>query len=183
MPCGAAIVQHARDGSSGSARRASTDERCARIPRMGRCAPPQDRVLLSPAYDAGTPRGGSRPARRAGATPCCVGGEKRKARGRAARCAMGGSTTRFRAVFWVLPHPCFPAYSFYREPKSCPERALSYTEMGPILRYALRPSPAQTPRPIATQAPQRTRLWPSVEKSPASAVSCYDGFPGRRRRA
>jgi hypothetical protein len=134
MPCGSAMGQHAGDGSSRSARRASTGEICAGILRMGRCAPPQDSVLLSPEYYAGTPRDGSRPARRAGAAPCCVVGEKRKARGRAARCAMGGSTTLFRAVFWVLPHPCFPAYSLYIEPKSWPDRALSWRDMSTLHR-------------------------------------------------
>src|SRR6476619_5135078 len=121
MPCGAAIVQHARDGSSGSARRASTDERCARIPRMGRCAPPQDRVLLSPAYEH----------RHAVPAPHRAVWEVRRGKqGQSCCCAMGGSTTLFRAVLWALPHPCLPAYSFYIEPKSLSDRALSCTELG-----------------------------------------------------
>ena len=167
--------QHAGDGSSRSARRASTGAICAGIPRMGRCTPPQDSVLLSPEYDAGTPRDGSRPARRAGAAPCCVGGEKRKARGRAARCAMGGSTTRFRAVFWVLPHPCFPAYSLYIEPKSCPDRALSCIELG-VTQHASRglrrfPGEPLHPPPSPETARGRRRT-PGVGAPPPPVLAC-----------
>jgi len=181
MPCGSAMVQHARDGSSRSARRASTGERCAGRLRMGRCAPPQDSVLLSPEYDAGTPRGGSMPARCAGAAPCCVVGEKRKARDRAARCAMGGYTTLFRAVFWVLAHLCFPAYSLYIEPKSYPDRALSYTELGAaypvsqgLPRYPV--APLRAP-PAPATARQETHAW--CGRPTASALALRGGSCAR----
>ena len=78
---------------------------------MGRGVPPWGSVLLSPPRYASTPRDGSRTARRGGATPCWVVVEKRKAMGRVVRCAKRRDTTLFRAVCWVPPHPCLPAYT------------------------------------------------------------------------
>jgi len=83
---------------------------------MGRGLPPRGRVLLFPSRSAGTPRDESRTARHGGATPCCVVVEKRKARGRGARCAKRRDTTLFRAVIWAPPHPCLPAYTFIYGP-------------------------------------------------------------------
>jgi hypothetical protein len=69
----------------------------APLPRTVSCSLPRTAPALH-AVDRG---------RHAGAAPCCVVGEKRKARGRAARGAMGGSTTRFRAMFWCSHTPVF----------------------------------------------------------------------------
>src|SRR5262245_65400860 len=88
---------------------------------MGRCVPPRGNVLLSPSRSAGTPRDGSRTARCGGATPRCVVVEKRKAMGRGACCAKRRDTTRFRAVFWVSPHPCLPAYTLMYGPNHSPK--------------------------------------------------------------
>jgi len=88
---------------------------------MGRGVPPRGRVLLSPSRSAGTPRDGSRTARCGGATPCWVVVEKRKAMSRGACCTKRRDTTRFRAVFWVSPYPCLPAYTLMYGPNHSPK--------------------------------------------------------------
>src|SRR5262245_38895277 len=98
---------------------------------MGRGGPPRGRVLLSPSRSAGTPRDGSRTARCGGATPCWVVVEKRKAMGRGARCAKRRDTTRFRAVFWVSPHPCLPAYTLMYGPNHSPKGLFRILNWGP----------------------------------------------------
>jgi hypothetical protein len=113
---------------------------------MGRCVPPWGSVLLSPSRYAGTPRDGSRTARRGGATSCCVVVEQRKALGRGARCAKRRDTTLFRVVFWMPPHPCLPTYTrmygphhlligLFRAPNWASSQATAQRGMGVIGRW------------------------------------------------